>query len=68
MNEVKEIIEDFGRNFEAFKGENDRRLEALENIAGRGGHGGSSSRGDGVSVSAVAKEHQEKLLGWVRTG
>jgi len=68
MNELKELIESMGLNFEEFKATYGKRIDEIETLLGRAAFGGSSSLGDGVNFSPVAKEHKEKFLAWARKG
>ena len=63
------VIEDLGKNFENFKATYNKKLDKIETVLGRGGFGGgSSSRGDGISTSALSYEHKAKFLAWIRKG
>ncbi len=76
MEQLKSMIEAIGTAFQTFKAKNDERLgqiekqqNSLETFLARGQFpGGGSSRGDGGSFSAAAKEHKEKFLAWARKG
>lgn len=72
---LTELIKEMGLSVEEFKAKYDGRvtamqmqLDAIETAVARGQfRGGGSSRGSG-SLSAVAGEHKEKFLAWVRRG
>jgi HK97 family phage major capsid protein len=68
--EVVTMLEKMNVEFQAFMGRYDKKFFDLETALGRRqfGGGGSSSRGDGVSFSAEAKEHTKQFLNWVRRG
>jgi len=77
MSELKTVIEEMGKSVENFKEKYDakvaamqQQLDAIETAVARGQFpgGGSSSRGDGVSLNAAAREHKEKFLAWARKG
>jgi hypothetical protein len=79
---LTEIANAWNEQFASFRGKIDNRLEgqdkdydelkkqmdAIETAIALGQFPGGSSRRDGVSLSAAAKEHKEAFLAWVRKG
>ena len=72
-SELSETIEELGNAFCSFKAEQKNELLAmkkqvynLETVVGRGGNGGSSARGDGLSVEG--REHSKAFTSWARRG
>jgi HK97 family phage major capsid protein len=70
MSDINATIEDLGKGFEDFKARYDAKLDEIETFLGRGMLPGfeTSSRGDGMSFSALSQEHKGKFLAWVRKG
>jgi len=64
MNGLKEIIEQMGTSFEAFRKSYDERVNALETAVGRSVLPG----GNGGSLSAESGEHRKAFLAYVRSG
>jgi HK97 family phage major capsid protein len=67
--QIKAAIHSLGQAFIEFKTDYNGRLEALDTAVGRINLGGGSiSRADGRSTSAVEKEHKTKFENWFRKG
>jgi len=67
MKEIQALVEKMGTSLDEFRAQYGARIDAIEKYIGRSIlPGGGSTRRD--ALSAAAREHREKFLGWARKG
>jgi HK97 family phage major capsid protein len=73
---IQDLITEMGRGVQDFQAKYNEKFDNLsaqvnliENAVARGQYpGGTSSRGTGISDSALTREHKDKFLAWARKG